>query len=124
MRVLKREWLTGLGLVAVLVTLSGASALAQNGAAEFGMSTDRPGSIVLFPKVIADGRNGLASSISYVLRSFSPVMVAAAKLGAISEAKTYCPKKNMFTSPCACSAFASKRVSWGQAKYTTIANNA
>ena len=51
-----------------------------------------------FPKTIASGRKGLASNISYVLRSFSPVIDPEAKLGTIIEASTYCPTKKRSTS--------------------------
>ena len=74
-----------------------------------------------FPNTIADGRNGLASSISYVLRSFSPVIDPEAKLGAIIDARTYCPTKNKSTSlrvdcTLVLPAVKSTRLSWGQAK--------
>ncbi len=58
MGVLKRNlWLTGLGAVLAVVALSAVQAGAQptNVGTLAGTSDDRPGSIVLFPKVIADG---------------------------------------------------------------------
>jgi hypothetical protein len=53
MRVLKREWLARVGLVLALLALPCASAWAQ--AEDEQISTDRSGSIVIFPKVISDG---------------------------------------------------------------------
>src|SRR5438128_1367695 len=50
------------------------------------------------PNTIAAGRSGLARSISYVLRSFSPVSEPAAKLGDIRAANKYCPKKKRLIS--------------------------
>ena len=49
------------------------------------------------PVTIACGRMGLASSISYVCRSFSPLIEPAAKLGTISDMSTYWPRKNQLT---------------------------
>lgn len=69
MGVLKREWLTGCGLAAILVTFAGTSAMAQD--AEFGISTDRPGSIVLFPKVIADGTRDTVIQITNTSNSIA-----------------------------------------------------
>ena len=51
------------------------------------------------PSTIAAGRSGLASSISYVLRSFSPVIEPAAKLGAIIDASTNWPDEEQIHQP-------------------------
>ena len=78
---------------------------------------------IIFPITIAAGLSGLASNISSVARSFSPVIAPAAKLGAISEAMTYCPKKNKLTNRRAESGLVvkSNRESVGQANRTTPA---
>jgi thioredoxin reductase (NADPH) len=78
------------------------------------------------PITIAPGRSGLAKSISYVLRSFSPVIVPAAKLGAISDANTYCPRKNKLTKSFASCGLRVKSNcrSCGQANTTTIPSSA
>ncbi len=66
---------------------------------------------------MAPGWIGLASSISYVLRSFSLVIDPAANVGAISDASTYCPRKNNSTSRRdACGLVMSIFSSCGQAK--------
>ncbi len=66
---------------------------------------------------IAPGLNGLAKSISYVRRSFSPVIVPAAKLGAISASKTYWPRKKRLTNCLASAGLVVKSSRWlfGQA---------
>ena len=46
------------------------------------------------PTRIIDGLSGLARSISYVFRSFSPVMLPAANVGATSATRKNWPRKN------------------------------
>ena len=58
MGVLKRNlWLTGFGVALAMMAFSASRVSAQptNVGTDAGTSTDRPGSVVLFPKVIADG---------------------------------------------------------------------